>query len=279
MQIRFDCVEDFVKRKIIYYTDPINDEFSGVGPRRKIRIDEKFPYIRKSPLWRAAAFFVYRIVMIPFAYLYCRIRFRLKIVGKEKWKAFRKNGFYLYGNHTQIPGDAFIHNMIAYPKDAYVIVNPDNIALKGTKNLLMMMGAIPTPTVLSGYKPFSETIQKRISDGHCVVIYPEAHIWPYYTGIRPFPATSFRYPALDGAPVFTFTVTYRRSKAGKPRIIAYVDGPFTARGETIRQKQDDLRNQAYDAMCARANHPDNYAFYTYEYRNSQADTGKEKEPV
>jgi len=253
-----------VKRKTFYYKDPINDEFSGVGERRKVEVGADFPYIRKNILWRAAAFFVYRIVMTPFAYLYCFLKFRLKIVGKEKLRDYRDRGYFLYGNHTQIPGDAFIHNMITFPKDAYVIVNPDNIAARGTKNLIMMMGAVPTPTTLGSFKGFSAAIEKRISEGHGVVIYPEAHIWPYYTGIRPFPSTSFRYPAGDGAPVFCFTVTYRRSKRGKPRIVAYIDGPFESHGATIRDRQTELREKVYAAMCARAETPDNYAFYTYE---------------
>ena len=46
--------------------------------------------------------------------------------------------------------------MITFPKDAYVIVNPDNIAARGTKNLIMMMGALPTPTTLGGFKGFSD---------------------------------------------------------------------------------------------------------------------------
>ncbi len=49
-----------------------------------------------------------------------------------------------------------------------------------------MLGALPVPDSISEYKKFSKAYKKRISDGHPVVIYPEAHVWPYYTGIRPF---------------------------------------------------------------------------------------------
>ena len=165
-----------MKRKTFHYDDPVNDEFSGVGERRKVEVGSDFPYIRKNIFWRAAAFFVYRIVMTPFAYLYCFLKFRLKIVGKEKLRDHRDRGYFLYGNHTQIPGDAFIHNMITFPKDAYVIVNPDNIAARGTKNLIMMMGALPTPTTLGGFKGFSAAIEQRISEGHSVVILSLIHI-------------------------------------------------------------------------------------------------------
>lgn len=59
-------------------------------------------------------------------------------------------------------------------------------------------------------------------------------------------------------------MTYRRSKRGKPRIVAYIDGPFESHGATIRDRQTELREKVYAAMCARAETPDNYAFYTYE---------------
>ena len=258
-----------MKRKVFYYDDPVTDEFSGVGPRRHVEVGADFRFVRDNIFWRIARFFVYRVVLWPFAALFCFFRFRLKIVGREKLREFRKTGYYLYGNHTQIPGDAFIHNMVCRPKDAYVVVNPDNIAMRGTKNLIMMLGAIPTPTTLGGFKGFNAAIERRIAEGHCVVVYPEAHIWPYYTGIRPFPATSFRYPAASGTPSFCFTVTYRCSAHGRPRIVTYVDGPFYGNGDNIRAKQNDLREQIYGAMSARAAMPENYAFYDYLPRGTE----------
>ena len=261
-----------MKRRTYVYEDPVNDEFSGVGKRRKVEVGKDFRYIQKNIFWRIARFFVYRVVMTPFAYLFCFFRFRMKVVGKEKLRPYRKEGYFLYGNHTQIPGDGFIHNVVSFPKDAYVVVNPDNIAVRGTKNLMMMLGALPTPTDFGGFKGFTHAIETRIREGHAVVIYPEAHIWPYYTGIRPFPATSFHYPAASGAPVFCFTVTYRRSKHGHVRIVAYVDGPFAGEGDNTRAKQNDLHHKVYDAMCVRAETPDNYAFHDYIQKNKTEET-------
>jgi 1-acyl-sn-glycerol-3-phosphate acyltransferase len=251
--------------KIIYYKDPLNDEFSGVGKRRKINVDGSYPYIKNNIFYRAAAFIVYRIVMTPVAFLYCKIKFNMKCVGKEKLKAYRKTGYYIYGNHTQIPGDGYIPNVITFPKKTYIIVNPDNVAAPGTRNFMMMLGALPTPTVLSGFRNFEAAISSRLNEGACIAIYPEAHIWPYYTGIRPFPSLSFRYPAKDGRPVFTFTVTYRRSGSGRPRIITYIDGPFKSSAETPREREKELRDTSHNAMIARAA-CDNYEFVKYIYR-------------
>ncbi|MGN1095125.1 MAG: hypothetical protein ACI4QR_01920, partial [Eubacteriales bacterium] len=76
-------------------------------------------------------------------------------------------------------------------------------------------------------------------------------------------STSFRYPAKDGKPVFTFTVTYRCSRRGKPRIVTYVDGPFESHAENARAREKELRNAAYDTMCKRAYTEENYTFVEY----------------
>lgn len=264
--------DEFVKRRTYFFEDPVNDEFSGVGKRRKITVGKDFRYLPRNVFWRIARFFVYRVIMTPFAYLFCHLQFRMKVIGKEKLRPYRKTGYFLYGNHTQIPGDGFIHNVLTFPTDAYVVVNPDNIAVRGTKNLMMMLGTLPTPTDFSGFKNFTKAIETRIEQGHAVVIYPEAHIWPYYTGIRPFPMTSFHYPISCDAPTFCFTVTYRRSKHGRARIVTYVDGPFTGEGETARAKQRDLHQKVYETMCMRAAIPENYAFHDYIPKEKSEET-------
>ena len=258
-----------MRQKIIYYNDPLKDEFSGVGPRRSVKIDASFPFIRRNPVFRFLRLIVYRGIMTPFAWLYTHMRFRPRFEGREKLRPYRKTGCFFYGNHTQIPADAFIPNLFGFPKNHYFIVNPDNIALPGTRNLMMMLGALPVPTARSGFKPFHEAIRQRISEGAAVVIYPEAHIWPYCTWIRPFPATSFHYPAKIQAPVFAFTVTYRKSRRGKPRIIVYLDGPFFSAAPQVKERQQDLHSQVYQAMRKRAENPDNYAFTEYR-KNPEA---------
>ena len=252
-----------MKKRVVYYTDPLNDDFSGVGERPKVEIGGNYPYIRKNIFYKIAAFIVYRVFVTPFAYFFCKLKFRIKIEGREKLKPFKKDGFYMYGNHTQIPGDGFIPNIITFPQKTHIIVSPDNVALRGTRTLMMMLGAMPTPTNLKGFGAFEKAIAQRIKEKCAIVVYPEAHIWPYYTGIRPFVSTSFRYPAKDGKVAFAFTVTYHSSKKGKPRIVVYIDGPFYSDEENARAREKDLRNKVYDAMCARAYTEDNYTFVEY----------------
>jgi len=116
------------------------------------------------------------------------------------------------------------------------------------------MGALPLPDDREAYRNFLAAIEKRVAEGKKIVIYPEAHIWPYYTKIRPFPDTSFHYPVKYKTPVFCFTNTYQKRRwSKKPRIVTYIDGPFYA-DESIpeRKRKIDLRDRVYACMCERS---------------------------
>lgn len=249
---------------VIYYKDELTDEFAEVR-KDPVEVGADFVYIHKNVFWRAAAFVAYRLVMTPIAFLHGKIALRAKVVGAEKLKPYAKTGIFIYGNHTLQAGDAYIPNIVTFPKKTYVIVQSGNISAKGTKNFIMMNGALPIPTKLSGMRNFMNAIEKRILQGSAVMIYPEAHIWPYYTKIRPYKSVSFNYPVKFDAPVFCTTVTYQRRRRGdKPKITVYVDGPFfPTDGLGEKEKVKDLRDRVYAAMCERAKASD-YEYVRYE---------------
>lgn len=241
------------KRRVIYYNDELNDEFSEavIKPRK---IDGSYVYCHGSRFKRFTHFFWYRIVATPIAFFYSKAVFGQKTVGSEKLKTVGDRGYFLYGNHTQVIGDPFIPNVINFPKTNYVIVHPNNVSMPLLGKITPSLGALPLPDDKAAYRNFLEAVDRRIAEGHGVVIYPEAHIWPFYTKIRPFPDTSFHYPVKSGAPVFCFTNTYKKRKFKKrPRIVTYIDGPFYADGRLSKQAQkSELRNRVFEAMCRRA---------------------------
>lgn len=241
------------KRKVIYYTDELNDEFSiaQITPRH---IDENYVYIHDSLFKRFTHFFWYRIIATPIAFLYVKLTFHQKIVGRKAFRACRKRGYFLYGNHTQIIGDAFIPSLLNFPKHDYVIVHPNNVSMPWLGKVTPSLGALPIPDEKAAYRNFNAAIETHIQRKHGVVIYPEAHIWPYYTRIRPFVDTSFTYPSKLSAPVYCFTNTYHLRKPGKePKIITYIDGPFYPDPALpLKERRKNLRNQVYTAMCERA---------------------------
>lgn len=241
------------KRKVIYYEDELNDEFSQAVLERPV-IDGNYQYFNDSFFGRISHLFWYRIIAMPLAFAYTKLAFSHKIIGGNAMKPYRKTGCFMYGNHTQDIGDALMPNMIEKKKDKYFIVNPENLNVPIVGKVTKQLGALPLPTGLRAYKNFLAAIKKRIDEGAAIVIYPEAHIWPYYTKIRPFPDTSFVYPVKHAAPVFCFTNTYvKRKFSRRPKIVTYVDGPFFPDSTLpTREAQKKLRDEVYEKMCERS---------------------------
>jgi len=237
--------------KVIYYSDELNDEFAGdnIVP---IKIDKNYKYIHKGLFKAFTHFFWYRVVATPIAYLYLKIKFRHKIINKKKVKGLE--GYFMYGNHTQNIGDAFVPSMISIPKDVYVIVHPNNVSMPYLGKITPSLGAVPLPDDLEATKNFIECIRYRINKKKAVCIYPEAHIWPYYTKIRPFKDLSFRYPVDMNKPVIVFTNVYLKRKHSKnPRIVTYIDGPiYPNLNLSKKEAREELRNKAYEIMCKRS---------------------------
>lgn len=242
------------KQKIIYYNDELNDEFSGaeIKPRK---IDENYKYIHKNIIWNITAFFLQNILSLPIKYLYANIKLKIKYIGKEKYKPYKKKGYFIYGNHTQVFADTFITSNGNYPKRNYFIVNPENVSMKFLGNTVEMLGAIPIPGNKGAMKNFLDVIKLRIKKGNSITIFPEAHIWPYYTKIRPFKSVSFKYPVTLDKPAFCITNTYQSygKNNDKVKIVSYIDGPFFPNKElTLNQAKQELRDQIYNAMCKRS---------------------------
>lgn len=136
--------------------------------------------------------------------------------------------------------------------------------MKGLKTIVEMLGAIPIPSNRQAMKNFLNTVEIRIKKASSITIYPEAHIWPYYTKIRPFKAVSFKYPVQLDKPVFCMTNTYQKYRKNKIRMVTYIDGPFFQNKELKMQEQkQDLRDRVYNCMVERSKNS-NIEYIKYE---------------
>ena len=226
------------------------DEFIGED-LKLIDIDTDYRYIHNNILWNILEFIIYRIIMMPIAFFYSKLKFRAKIIGREKLKMVR-GGYFVYGNHTQPVLDTFLPTIALFSAKVYIICNRANMSIPIMGKMNKMLGAIPIPNKIDAMKNFLECIKKRVQN-NAVVIYPEAHVWPYYTKIRNFEDTSFKYPVKYNKPIYTFTTVYKERKNKKARVELYIDGPFF-KDENVSQKeaQKKLRDEAYFTMSERS---------------------------
>lgn len=266
-------------KKTIYYSDELNEEFSTakITPRK---IDENYKYIHKNPFWNFASLIAQNILSMPIKILYSKIKFRIQYIGKEKIKPFKNQGYFIYANHTQPFADTFIPSIPIYPKRNFFIVNPENVSMKGFETLVEMLGALPIPSNKGAMKNFLEVIRQKIEKKYSITIYPEAHIWPYYTKIRPFKNVSFKYPIQLKVPSFCITNTYQSygKNNNKVKIVTYIDGPFFPDENLTnpKEKQQNLRDKIYNCMTDRSKNSNIEVIKYIKKDNENINNGSEK---
>ncbi len=266
-------------KKTVYYRSE-TDDFVTLSEKQSIKIDGSYKYSRDSLWQRLGDFIAYRLIATPLAYIFTKHKFHERFIGKEKLKEYTKAqrntssrssksahgdgardmqkgkdapcGYFIYSNHTQQIADAFTPNMLVFPKKNSVIIDKNNLSLPLLGRHLKRLGGMPLPEDMRGTRSFIKEVQARISNGEAVTVYPEAHVWEYFTGVRNFPDSALDLPVRCGAPVFCATRAYRQNRFGKVVCDIYIDGPFfpdrTLSSSGARAK---LRREVYSAMRER----------------------------
>lgn len=196
--------------------------------------------------------------------LYVRVFLHVQVRGRAK-VARIKGGAFIYANHTQPVGDVFIPMLAGAGKRVDTVAAPANLSVPVLGRLLKLGGALVLPQSMHQLAAFNREVRSRIAVGHVVTVYPEAHVWPYATIIRPFVPGSMHYPVASNAPVFAMTTTYQRRKFGrKPRITVDIDGPFMPDAQLTRKaQQSQLTAQVQAAMHSRAQAQNTYTYIKY----------------
>lgn len=235
----------------MYYSDPLNDDFAGTKINTK-QIDKNYRYIHKNIFWIFFAKVTYFLVL-PIVAFFEKVILGVKFKNK---KALRKTkgGCFLYGNHSNF-FDAYTPDVLSKFKKNYILTNPDAVSIKGIRVLVEWLGAIPIANDITTTKNMLKAIGHHNKKGSNITIYPEAHIWPYYTGVRPFKESSFLYPVKLNAPVFAFFTAYSEPtgifrKIKKANINVYVSDPiYPDLTKPTKIAQKELRDKVYNFMC------------------------------
>lgn len=250
--------------KTFVYKDEINDDFSLNNIEAK-PIEDTFKFYNSNLIARFFNMLFRQCIIIPILFLATKCNNSTKVVNRKLLKQVKGKGYFLYSNHT-CNFDPINHAvMIDHFRYSAIMAGPESFSIKGIRWLIKALGAFPTPSNRNLYKPFRDCMEYHISKRHKIIVYPEAHIWPYYTGIRDFKVNSFKYPYDLKCPIMVATTTYRKRKYRKaPKIVIYLDGPFYPDlSVDCLTAAETLRKKAYDTMCLRANIKENYAINNY----------------
>ncbi len=262
------------KERVFYYESETDDPIQTKEQERheEFRLPEDYVYVPKNPLKKFWAFLVYRVFKL-FGYWYEYGYWGVKVHGREKLREAGKSGYVLYCNHTH-PFHDVLGPGIAANRRIYTVISGVQLKLPGIGPLLPSLGGLPLGTSPGTKQKFHEAVDYRLQQGNAVIIYPEAHLWPYATKVRKFPQgdRAFVYPVRNGVPCFTMTTTYRRSgKAGdeRPRMDVYLDGPFWPDAKkTEDENRAELARKVHGSMV-KWSKKNSYEYFQYRPRSSK----------
>ena len=80
-------------KKVVYYDDLLNDEFSGTKIKR-IPLPKNYKYLHKNPFYRALSWFLYYIIAYPIVKLVVFLGYRVKVKGKRNLRHLRHSGVF-----------------------------------------------------------------------------------------------------------------------------------------------------------------------------------------
>lgn len=247
-------------REVRYYssfTDDFEESFSD-----DFKLPDDYKWVRTNIGAKFLSGLCYGLAVIIIGF-YCKFVLHMKVVGRKNLRGM-KGDFFIYGNHTQPVGDTIIPALCVLPRRIYTLVSTANYNIPVIGKLMPYIGGLPVTDSVHGMRELNTAIKTRLKRNHPIVIYPEAHVWEYYTKIRPFPDASFKYPVKFNKPAFAMTVTYQKGKIFKrPIMRVFIDGPFYAGEGSSREKAKNLHKSIMDIMKERSKNS-NYEYIKYE---------------
>lgn len=246
-----------MKKDNIRYYSTYQDDFIE-SDNQSYEVKDNYKWIHNNIIYKTVSVII-SIPFLIFGFIYTKFILHISYKNKKVLKHYKR--YFVYANHTQPIGDAFVPSTILFPKKPKIIVSSANLGIKVIGKFLPMLGALPIPNNIHKMKEFTDTIDILMKKNNIIFIYPEAHVWEYCTFIREFSNTSFRFPIINNVPSFTMTTTYQKRLIGKkPKITIYFDGPFYSNNlSTLKEKSKDLHDKVYNSLVKNSKHS------TYEY--------------
>lgn len=252
------------KKKIIYYKDELNEDFKEIGLPRPPLV-ENYKFKRDNPINNFFSDFLFFAIAKPLFYVFnffCGVRYH----NVKSLKKYRNEGLFIYQNHTTFFDMFTVQACVIKGKRTNIIGYSDTTSIPVVKHLARALGYIPLPDSLNNTKRFMDSLDYYIKDEkQNVLIFPEAHIWPYYTKIRPFRNASFHYPAKLNSGVLPVVTTFRKRKFfKKPGLdIRVGEVIYPKRDLSVKENKEYLRDECYKQMCELASSVEQYEFITY----------------
>ena len=236
------------------------------GKCKDIKFDETYTYLDKSLKFKILNSLIYLIIWFV-ASLVIRIRFGLKIEGREKIRQNRKliaNGVMTVCNHVHRWDMICVALAMRYRK-AWIPMYAQ--AFNGKDGFLMKaVGGIAIPENHGGLRKFNEALDELHAAKQWIHIFPESCSWYYYAPLRPFKTGAFNMAYKYTLPVIPMMISFRPRTGwrkffdkGAPLLTIHVGAPIVPDLNTPRKdeaaRMRDLTHQAMLDMTGIVSNP------------------------
>ena len=258
--------KEIIKNRVCYYHDELSDDFNELGLSRP-PVPEGYKYKRTNWFNTIVSGILYHGIAKPIIGLYC-VFHGIRIKGRKNLKLIRNKGAFIYSNHVAI-SDVFKFQaqVFFFGRRVNILGYSDSLSMPVVRNLTRALGYLPLPLKgdIKNMVALSEAMEFYHQKKQHVLIYPEAHIWPYYTHVRPFKDGAFVYPAKCNAPVLPVVTTWRKSKlCKKPKQTVYILEPIFPKEELgLNENKAYLHEETLKAMRAKAESVPQYEYIKY----------------
>lgn len=111
-------------KNIYYYEDFDSDVVTSKNQDFKLK--KNYKWVHHNIFYNIISYLLYYIFLFV-SFIYVKLILHVKIVNKKVLSG--KKSYFLFINHTQEVGDAFIPALITLPKRPYFIVNKANLGI------------------------------------------------------------------------------------------------------------------------------------------------------
>ncbi len=219
------------------------------------RVDARYRFINRNIFFRIGSWLLFYVIAIPLLDIVSLLFFGLKIHGKKNLR-YLKGGAVTVTNHVHYLDTPMVACTL-FPRKPLFATLKSNLEIPVIRRLIRLLGGVPIPESPKALHAFLESMRVQLLKGRIVHFYPEASLWPWYDGLRPFKNGAFHLAVKSGVPVVPMVFTFRDSKGlfsklrKRPLVDLIIGKPkYPAQSGTERKKMLEMRKAVQNAMKA-----------------------------
>lgn len=263
--------KEWKKTHTIYWSDELNDDFDRILSKRP-DVKPGYKFIRSNHFANFFGNILYHGIAVPVLALISFFS-GMKVEGRKNLKILKKNGGFIYSNHVSVPDVYKFATPICVGRRVNIIGYTDCLAVPILRGIVRQLGYLPLPNSedtinkIALIRALKYYVKKK---KQIVVIYPEAHIWPYYTKIRNFKCQTLKYPVMLKAPVVPAVTTWRKVwYCKKPKQTIKIGTPIFPREDfSNEQNTEYMYNETLSQMKKMAESVKQYEYIKYIYKEN-----------